>query len=62
MTAPQISFVRLLLYFTCMKNRITSVAFRMAIDSATGKFSAPRLMNATDTVIAVSTMSDPKIV
>ena len=34
----------------------------MAIDSATGKFSEPRLTNATDTVIAVSTMSDPKIV
>ena len=48
---PQISFVSWLLYFTCMKNRMTSVALRMAMPSATGKFSGPRLMNATVTVI-----------
>ncbi len=44
---PTTSFVSRLLYFTCMKNRMTSVALMIAIAIATGKFSTPRLMNAT---------------
>jgi hypothetical protein len=44
-----------------MKNRTTRVALRIAIEIATGKFSRPRLMNATATVVAVNTRSAPKI-
>ena len=39
---PRIFFVTRLLYFTCMKNSITSVAFRIAIAIATGKFKRER--------------------
>jgi len=59
---PTTSFVRRLLYFTCMKNRTTSVALVTAIAIATGKLSEPRFTNATATVIAVSTISAPKMV
>jgi hypothetical protein len=56
------SFVSWLLYFTCMKNRITRNALPTAMPSATGKLRIPRSMNATPTVIAVSTISEVKIV
>jgi hypothetical protein len=58
---PTNSLVRRLLYFTCMKNRITSVALVMAMPSATGKLNTPRFTNATATVTAVSTIRAPKI-
>ena len=47
---PTNSFVSWLLYFACMKNRMTSVALVMAMPIATGKLNAPRLTNATATV------------
>src|SRR6476620_11431374 len=59
---PPIGFVSLLPYITCMKNRTTSVALKIAIVSATGKFRSPRLMNAASTVRIVHTISAPKIV
>ena len=55
-------FVSVLLYFACMKNRMTSVALVIAMPIATGKFRAPKLWVATSTVRIVSTISDPKIV
>jgi hypothetical protein len=57
---PTIIFVRRLLYFTCMKNRMTSVALVMAMPSATGKLSEPRWMKATPTVIAVRIINAAK--
>ena len=51
-----------ILFFMHVKYRMTSVALLIAIPSAIGKLSVPRLTNATATVIAVSTMSSPKIV
>src|SRR6185436_19080940 len=59
---PTISFVSLLPYFTCMKNRTTSVALVTAIASAIGKFScAGKSMKAAATVSAVPTISAPKM-
>ena len=58
---PTNNFVSLLLYFACMKNRITSVAFVMAIPIATGKLNAPRFTNATATVMAVPTINAAKM-
>src|ERR1041385_335946 len=59
---PTISFVRLLPYLMCMKNSTTSVALKIAIVSATGKFRLPRLMKAATTVRIVHAISAPKIV
>jgi hypothetical protein len=55
------SFVNLELYFTCMKNRITNVALKIAIANARGKFSIPMSMNATATVTIVISINVPKI-
>ena len=57
---PTNSLVSRLLYFACMKNRMTSVALVMAMPIATGKLKDPRLTNATATVMAVPTISAAK--
>ncbi len=56
-----VSLVSRLLYFTCMKNRMTSVAFTPAMARATIGLNEPRLTNAAPTVRADRTISAPKI-
>jgi hypothetical protein len=59
--ATSVSFVSRELYFTCMKNKITSNIFVTAMASATTVFIAPRSMNETYVVNAVKQSRATKI-
>ena len=58
--APTTSWVSRLLYFTCMKNRMTSVALKTAMPRATTALNGPKSWVAAQTVRNSPTIKMPK--